>query len=269
MKFFLKMLAVFIGTVLALVFATSADAITCSTPPCYPTTAASNNTAGTIPWVNPGNILTDNGSNSQTTLTTIANQSYYLLGTNFQFNIPTTSTVLGIKAEIKKQTGLCTIGANIRDAEVTLWKDPFAVGSNKATAANWPLTMQYVTYGGATDLWGTTWTASEINSPTFGVAVRARDTANLTCRALVDTVRLTVYYSVPQEFNVSWLLPLLATTYAATECELITDGPTTTASCTGKAEILNVSQDLWNASILFSITFFATVILISKRKERG
>jgi hypothetical protein len=74
------------------------------------------------------------------------------------------------------------------------------VGNNKAvTPANslpnaWPDTDTYQMYGGSSDLWGTTWTPADINSPDFGFSFQA-DAENSI--ASIDHVRTTVYYSVP------------------------------------------------------------------------
>src|SRR3989344_5212889 len=49
-----------------------------------------------------------------------------------------------------------------------------AIGStDKASGTAWPGSLAYTTYGGASDLWGETWTASDINASTFGVAISA------------------------------------------------------------------------------------------------
>ena len=49
-----------------------------------------------------------------------------------------------------------------------------AVGStDKASGTAWPTSPAYTTYGGASDLWGETWTAEDINASTFGVAISA------------------------------------------------------------------------------------------------
>lgn len=42
------------------------------------------------------------------------------------------------------------------------------MGTNKAvTGTTWGTTFSTVTYGGTNDLWGTTWTPSDINSANF------------------------------------------------------------------------------------------------------
>ncbi len=50
-------------------------------------------------------------------------------------------------------------------------------------------------YGDPSDLWGTTWTAAEINSINFGVLVRVGDAA--AASNVADACRITVYYELP------------------------------------------------------------------------
>jgi hypothetical protein len=53
--------------------------------------------------------------------------------------------------------------------------------------------MQWGEYGGNNSLWGTEWTAADINSPNFGSAFKG----NCTCSnyiMYIDTVSITVHY---------------------------------------------------------------------------
>jgi hypothetical protein len=77
------------------------------------------------------------------------------------------------------------------DMSVRLRKATGAVGSDRAlTTSEWPTADTYVTYGGATDLWGTTWTYTEINQASFGAMLSARVQSG---SAQVDHFRVTVY----------------------------------------------------------------------------
>ena len=77
------------------------------------------------------------------------------------------------------------------DNSVYLLKANVLVGDNKApTATSWPTSDTYVSYGNSTDLWGTTWTLSDINNTNFGAALSAsKHNGNLQ----VDHFRITVY----------------------------------------------------------------------------
>jgi hypothetical protein len=87
-------------------------------------------------------------------------------------------------------------GVNVRraralDNEVRLLKAGTPTGNNLGqTATAWGTTDAYTSYGGPTDLWGTTWSVIEVNSPTFGAALAAkRQNGNLE----VDHFRISIY----------------------------------------------------------------------------
>lgn len=77
------------------------------------------------------------------------------------------------------------------DQSVRLLKAGVITGNNYAqTTAAWSTTDTYTTYGGAGDLWGTTWTEAQINASNFG-AVFSASVQNGTAR--VDHIRITIY----------------------------------------------------------------------------
>lgn len=76
------------------------------------------------------------------------------------------------------------------DNSVYLLNAGAPVGTNKGTASSWPTTDVYVSYGGPTDVWGMSWSVTDINSTEFGAALSAtRSNGNLQ----VDHFRITVY----------------------------------------------------------------------------
>jgi hypothetical protein len=77
------------------------------------------------------------------------------------------------------------------DHAVQLIKGGTIVGNNLANTTSWPATDAYVSYGGSSNLWGSTWALSDINANNFGVAIAAR-IQNGTAR--IDHVRVSVTY---------------------------------------------------------------------------
>lgn len=63
--------------------------------------------------------------------------------------------------------------ANVKDITVQLLKAGTLVGNNKADATAWSTIFATTTYGGAADLWGTTWTYADINNANFGLVLNA------------------------------------------------------------------------------------------------
>lgn len=118
-----------------------------------------------------------------------------LIASDFQFEIPANATITGITFSVNRSAD----GPNtIADYEVKVMRGTSTLGLDRAMTTPWTNTFQYANYGGANDLWGATWTPSEINASTFGVALTPMylDTAG-NARAYVDFVRATVSYTVP------------------------------------------------------------------------
>ncbi|HUM47290.1 MAG TPA: T9SS type A sorting domain-containing protein [Chitinophagales bacterium] len=113
----------------------------------------------------------------------------------YGFTIPSTSTIEGILVEVEKKA---SGGSMVQDNGVKLLKAGTTVGTSQATADNWPFTDTYFSYGSATDLWGTTWTADEVNDSAFGLAIA---TISYTCFgngspviSYIDNVLITVFF---------------------------------------------------------------------------
>jgi hypothetical protein len=146
-----------------------------------------------IDWTSAGNVKADDSAYAAIPFFYNEN-SYVIRATNFGFNIPSGSTINGIKIEIERKNVL--MDQTSVDAIVQMTKDGTTrVGNNYAeTITNWPPLDTIKAYGGTNDLWGTTWTYADINASTFGVhfAATAHDDPN---DISVDFVRITVYYT--------------------------------------------------------------------------
>jgi len=57
------------------------------------------------------------------------------------------------------------------DNSIRIVKGGVISGDEKALGKEIPATIDYIKYGGENDLWGLTWTAGDINSSDFGVAI--------------------------------------------------------------------------------------------------
>jgi hypothetical protein len=163
--------------------------------PNFPTSATGNTNAvggGTLAWTNPQNIEAADGAFATVFIGGSGNCDD-LIGTGFGFLIPATATINGILAEVNYRD---TAGLQIVEAFVKLLKAGSAVGNNKSTFAFLPTTATTVSYGGSADLWGTTWTPSDINAANFGIALVYAGGAGPD-NAEVDFARITVFFTVP------------------------------------------------------------------------
>ena len=104
-----------------------------------------------------------------------ADETNYFVCKNLDSNIPNDATIEGIRIYIDRYNSFTGDGTvTIKDDAIYLTKNGTdTVGNNKSTGATWPSsdTDTYVSYGGVSDLWGTSWTASEINDDNFGVLI--------------------------------------------------------------------------------------------------
>lgn len=125
-------------------------------------------------------------------------QSDLMMLSDFDISVPLAVTICGIEVKIeRKASGLGILGASVRDNIVQLVKNGSATGTNKATATNWTGSKVTTTYGGSSDLWGTTWTSADVNNANFGLSFSAElrsGAAGLFLSADIDNVTITVYY---------------------------------------------------------------------------
>jgi hypothetical protein len=171
--------------------------------PLFPGTTANLSNAGTAEdkdaWQNPGNVVSDNATEATIVAATYDSPdiSQILVASNFYLNIPGGSTILGITVEIDRRSIIASSGKDFRVqlAKGTTFAD--LVGNNKAVPATiWPTTTAVATYGGAADLWNTTWTDAELSASSFAVMVSCQ--ANIANADVgIDFIRVTVEYTPP------------------------------------------------------------------------
>ena len=148
-----------------------------------------------IDWLNP-NRVTSNDNNYATVNLSVGENSGYLKSSNYNLNVPTGSTILGIELTIGRYSDF-SIFDNIFDVTVSLLKYNNIVGTNKANGTGWPNTETAITYGGPTDLWGATWNSTEINSTDFGTVLQINNQHFIQYTAYVDYMQIKVYYNPP------------------------------------------------------------------------
>jgi len=160
-----------------------------------------NNASGpggaSVSWTNTnGAMSSDNNWATAVVNAGTASTTYYLEALGCGFSIPAGSTINGILVEVERHR----MGANATDQSVKLVKSGSVVGQEKGDlSTNWPLADAYRSYGGSSDLWGTSWGSADINASNFGIAFSGN--AGLPPEAdeilYVDHIRITVYYTPP------------------------------------------------------------------------
>lgn len=188
----------------------AADVATDTREACVPMTLTVTKSAGTAAMVQlvATDSMWNNASNAaDASLTTYADAAVsgtnphtrvLVLGT-YGFALPTTAVINGISVEFTR-TGVATgLNAGVQDGTFRLNIDATTrSASDKAKPDKWPIgVLTPVTYGGATDLWGSTWTAAKINAATFGVYMYAQRYISDADTARVANAAITVSYTVP------------------------------------------------------------------------
>ena len=198
----------------AIVLMLASTAFASTAGPSFPTTTSGNLTtvagAGCITWTSPGNITANDSVFATVSLTAFA-VGCDLIGQGYGFSIPSTATINGITAEVNAKQTVGSGSPVCQDLTVKLLKAGTAAGNNKAVPTNITTTAATITYGGAADLWGTTWTPTDINASTFGLVWVGWESAiSATATLSVDFMRITVTFTAPA--NGSKMLQLLSQT---------------------------------------------------------
>lgn len=162
--------------------------------PAHGTAGPRTPTATTNAYTNSSRITACDGSFATVAVAAGSNGTAIQVSA-FGFGIPSGATIAGITAHITHQD----ISANggIKDFTVGLLKAGASVGSNMASGTQWAQgTPETFTYGGTSNLWGTTWTPADINASGFGVQFAPKNTDILdgTATVGVDCITVTVTY---------------------------------------------------------------------------
>lgn len=150
-------------------------------------------------WSNPSNAGADDTSYATWGVTTASSDvGPYLKFTNFGFtssDIPSGATIDGIEVEYGRFEGSGT--DNITTSRCRIVKGGTIHTANVSTmnTTEWATSIEVITEGGATNLWGLTWVDTDIaGSSTFGVAISPNG-AGTTPDASFDYAKLRVYYT--------------------------------------------------------------------------
>lgn len=165
-----------------------------------PGTMADDASVGADDWASPNNAKVSDNTRSQASAVSGTVISHYLKATNFGFTIPTNATINGILVEIEKSKQ-GSGSPSVVDSEVKIVKSDGSIGTtNKAdVSTEWPSTASetYISYGGSSDLWGESWTYSDINNSNFGIVISTSMTWSnpFSASANVDHIRITITYT--------------------------------------------------------------------------
>lgn len=161
-----------------------------TTGPLFPGAATGNTNTlggGSVAWINPGNIQAADGNNATAALGTTA-ISDDLRGGTFGFSIAGTDIINGITLEINANA---TVSALESFTSVRL-EGGGGASANRSSGSTITTTPTVYTFGGAADLWGTTWTPAQINANGFVGNIAFQNTDTIIETVSVDFIRITI-----------------------------------------------------------------------------
>jgi Tfp pilus assembly protein PilX len=182
-------------------------------------------------WSNSSNVFTSNNQDASTTLSGNA-QSANLDATNFGFNLPTGSTIVGIRATIERAASNSN---SIEDYDVYLLKNGSPSGSDKASTTDWTTSDSQRNYGSSSDLWGTSWTQAQVQASNFGLRLKVRNLTSSSRTAYVDHIELEVFYQPPPSTTIGTSSTPLASVQVAGSCQYFNQTPH--APCTSADKV--------------------------------
>lgn len=171
-----------------------------------PSAVADDATAGTNAWSNAGNAAASDNAYATATLSGQTSTTRRLRATGFGLSVPAGATINGI--EVQYESKRIAVGA-VREHSVRLLKAGTVAGTDATTTTvTIGASDTYRARGGPSALWGTTWTAEEVNASDFGFVVQFRQdgTAPSGEQVLVDHMQLAVYYTEAQPAPMMMLL---------------------------------------------------------------
>ncbi len=146
---------------------------------------------GAVAWPNTTRATAQDGSYS-TTANFNNTSTQYLQCTGYNFAIPAGATIDGITVTVWR---LASSNTCCQDAAMRLVKAGTIQTTDRSTTTRYPTTNTAEAHGGATDLWGGTWTVADINSANFGAAFAAKNTTTTNRTVSVDYIQITVNYT--------------------------------------------------------------------------
>lgn len=163
-----------------------------------PATCASVAGIGTVNWTNPTRAISSN--NSYATASVDGTTTRYLQCNGYGFTLPATAIIEGITVNVERRSNRITDGGS-RDAAMRAVKAGVIGTTDRSTATIYTTADVVEAHGGVADLWGTTWTAAEINAANFGAAFAATkaSAAGAPHTISVDHVSITVTFTIPPD----------------------------------------------------------------------
>lgn len=161
-----------------------------------PGTVVEDTSYGAVHWSNLSNITTSNNSYADFYPGSGQDLSYYIKPTNFGFSIPSGATINGIEVRIeRKQSAFPDYYAYDSRLRIVKSDGTISTTDRADTSTGWTTGDTQIVYGSSSDLWGETWSYTDINDADFGVAFSVQGSYIPAVNAFVDAIDIKVYYT--------------------------------------------------------------------------
>ena len=108
----------------------------------------------------------------------------------YNFSAGVSGTINGIEVRVEKKRS----GSFFYTEHLYLMDDTVTKGNDKSDGENWSTTEAFQSFGGPTDLWGTSWSAAQVRASTFGCCVSG-ETGSSPSMGYVDCMQVKIYYT--------------------------------------------------------------------------
>lgn len=157
-------------------------------------------------WVDPDRVTADDTSYAtipviDPTIFSLHSESEALYAFNFGFTSSdfggsTTFITQGIEFRVQRKTGTANF---FKDEAIHVMRAGIPSTTSIPNGSYWSTSDETITYGGASELWGETWTYSHLASSSFGVYVKPPlrgETEGISDTAYIDYIDLRIHYSL-------------------------------------------------------------------------
>jgi hypothetical protein len=227
---------------------------------------------GTVAWA-PATLAGPLGSDDvYATASVDGTTTNFLQCIGYGFAIPAGATINGITVNVERKSSSIANGGS-RDAAMRLVKDVAGVASiqatDRSTATTYTATDVVEAHGGATDLWGATWTAADINAANFGAAFAATKAsgAGAAHTVSVDHMQIGISYAaLPHHYELSLptsgitCLPVTVTVKACADSSSPCTNLYANASGTS-ATLATTAGALGSTTVVFNVAGVASTTL--------
>ena len=156
--------------------------------------ATNDSSIGTVPWSNPNNVTASDNSRATASVSPDDPTTQGLVVTPADLSgIPNDAVITGIELHLERSRNTSSFGAVVVDWGIQLGRGTSWFENKADVSTNWPTSDTVRTYGHSSDLWGTTWTRTQVvNDLRARIAVQRAGT--LTVAGQVDHVQFTIWY---------------------------------------------------------------------------